>query len=117
MGLAAPARSQSGGYGPSISNGEIAGVIAGTAAVLGVGGYLIYRAAHKQSIQGCVVSDQNGLSLTSDKDKRTYVLMGNVGTLTSGQHVALSGKKLKGSDARPAFQVRKLHKNLGACSP
>lgn len=116
--LAVPAFPQSGGYGPNISNGEIAGVIAGIAAVLGVGGYLIYRAAHKHSsLQGCVISDQNGLHLKNDKDKKTYLLMGNAAGLASGQHVGLTGKKVKDSSGKPAFQVQKLNKDLGACSP
>ena len=115
--LAAPSVPQSlccsGNIGPS--KGEVIGAIVGAAAVIGVGGYLIYRAAHKHgAIQGCVSSDQNGLSLKNEKDKKTYLLLGDSATLHAGQRVALRGKKQK---AHAAFQVQKLEKDLGECAP
>jgi hypothetical protein len=91
-------------------------MIAGAAAVVGVGGYLIYRATHKHtSIQGCVTSDQNGFSLQNEKDKKTYALAGDSATLRAGQKVALSGKKMKDSTGKLTFQVQKLTKDYGAC--
>ena len=98
------------------SEGEVIGVIAGTAAVLGITGYLIYRSAHRHSsIQGCVNSDQGGLSLRNEKDKKTYVLLGDATSLQTGQRVALRGKKRKDSSGKASFEVQKLEKNLGEC--
>lgn len=117
LALSVPAFPQNyGGIGPS--KGEVVGIIAGAAAVLGVTGYLIYRGAHRHgSIQGCVTSDQNGLSLKNDKDKKTYFLAGDSAALRPGQNVALSGKKTKDSSGKAIFQVQKLKKDLGECQP
>lgn len=115
--LAVPAFPQNyGNIGPS--KGEVIGIIAGAAAVLGVTGYLIYRGTHKHtSLQGCVTSDQNGLSLRNDKDTKTYFLGGDSAALRPGRHVALSGKKRKDSSGKLIFQVQKLNKDLGECQP
>jgi hypothetical protein len=103
-----------GNIGPS----EVIGIIAGGAAVLGVTGYLIYRGAHKHaSIQGCVVSDENGLTLRNEKDKKTYFLAGDSASLRPGQHVTLSGKKTKNSSGKFIFQVQRLKTDLGECQP
>jgi hypothetical protein len=117
--LAVPAFSQSGGFGNiGPSKGEVIGIIAGAAAAIGVAGYLIYRAAHKHaSIQGCISSDQDGLVLRNERDKKAYALVGDIGAFKSGQRLALSGKKMKGSSGNPAFQVQKLTKDFGACKP
>jgi hypothetical protein len=117
--LAVSAFPQSGGYGSiGPSKGEVVGIIAGAAAVVGVTGYLIYRGSHKHaSIQGCVISDQNGLSLQNEKDKKTYALEGDSATLRAGQRVGLSGKKVKDSAGKLTFQVQKLTKDYGACQP
>ena len=115
--LAVPGFPQNyGNIGPS--KGEVIGIIAGAAAVLGVTGYLIYRSTHKHaSIQGCVTSYQNGLSLSTDKDNKTYFLAGDSAALRPGQHVALSGKKRKDSSGKLIFEVQKLKKDLGECQP
>ena len=117
LALAIPAFPQNyGNIGPS--KGEVIGIIAGAAAALGVTGYLIYRGAHKHAaIQGCVVSDENGLSLRNDKDKKTYFLAGDSAGLRPGQHVALNGKKTKDSSGKFIFQVQKLRTDLGECQP
>ena len=111
--LAVPCRS-----GSLPSKGEIIGLSVAAGVALGVGAYLIYRFTHKHaSIQGCVTSDQNGLSLRNEKDKKTYFLAGDSATLKSGQRVALSGKKPKDPSGKLIFQVQKLTKDLGTCQP
>jgi len=105
-----------GQIGPS--KGEIVGIIAGAVVGIAVGGYLIYRATHKHaSIQGCVASDQNGLRLSDEKDKKTYMLTGDSGTLQPGRRVSLSGKKTKDSFGKLTFQIQKLTRDYGACQP
>ena len=118
--LAVPALPQSlccsGNIGPS--KGEVIGIIAGAAAAIGVGGYLIYRASHKYAlIQGCVTSGQNGLSLQNEKDKKTYALSGDSSALRAGQRLVVRGKKQKDSSGKVAFQVQKVQKDLGECLP
>lgn len=117
--LAAPVFPQSGGYGNiGPSKGEVVGIIVGAAVVVGAAGYLVYRGTHKHaSIQGCISSDQNGLSLRNEKDNKTYVLAGDLAALGPGQKVALSGKKRKDSVGKLTFQVQILTKDYGACQP
>jgi len=117
--LALQAFPQTGGFGNiGPSKGEVVGIIAGAAVGIVVAGYLIYRGTHKRaSIQGCVSSDQNGLRLSNEKDKKTYVLAGVSGTRQSGRRVSLSGRKTKDSVGRLTFQVQKLAKDYGACQP
>lgn len=100
------------------SKGEVAGAIAGAAAVVGVAGYLIYRGTHKHaSIQGCIATEEGGLSLKNEKDKKTYALEGDSAWLKAGQQVALSGKKTKDPAGKLTFQVQKLAKDYGECKP
>ncbi len=115
--LALPAFSQTGlRIGPS--KGEVIGIIAGVAAVIVVVGVVVYRGTHKQaSMTGCVNSDQNGLSLTNVKDKKTYTLLGNLADLKPGQQVTINGKKQKDSTGKLTFQVQQLTKNYGVCTP
>ena len=115
--LALPACPQTGPrIGPS--KGEVIGIIAGIAAAIVVVGVVVYRSAHKQtSLTGCVNSDQNGLSLTNAKDKKTYTLAGNSADLKPGQQVTIKGKKQKDSTGKLSFQVQQLTKNYGVCKP
>jgi hypothetical protein len=102
-----------GNIGPS--KGQAIAIIAGAAAVVTGGGILIYYGTRKASIAGCVTSDQNGLSLTNEKDKKRYVLSGGSVALQPGQQVVLKGKKKKDSGGKLTFQVQKLAKNYGEC--
>jgi hypothetical protein len=45
------------------------------------------------SIAGCITLDQNGLSLTNEKDKKTYALSGDSAELRPGQQVALTQRQ------------------------
>ena len=117
--LTLPALSQSGGYGGiGPSKGEIVGIIAGAGAALGAIGYLVYHETHKHpTVTGCIASNADGFVLTNEKDKRIYVLSGNVEALKASERVSLKGKKIKDSTGKFSFQIEKLTKDLGPCQP
>ena len=95
------------------SKGQVTGIILGIAAVAAVLGYVVYRSTHRHdSIAGCLVSGSNGLTLTDEKGKRSVPLIGSTTDLKPGEHVALQGKKHQND-----FEVQKLTKNLGQCTP
>ena len=96
------------------NNGAIIGGIAGGAAV--VGGLVYWRMHNRAKLQGCVTG--NGDKLVSDKDNRTYSLANDNGeTLKSGQRVELLGKKGTSESGEPTFEVKKMSKDLGMCTP
>jgi hypothetical protein len=115
--LALPALPQTGGHiGPS--TGEVVGIIVGVAAAITVVGILIYHESHKHpSITGCVASGADGLTLQNEKDKKVYTLSGDSAALRVGERFTLTGKKNKDSSGKPSFQVEKLTKDYGLCSP
>jgi len=103
--------SPNGGYS---NKGAIIGGVAAGAAV--VAGLLYWRHHNRSKLQGCVTG--NGDKLVSDKDKQTYNLTNAQGeTLKSGQRVELVGKKAKDQSGEPTFEVRKMNKDLGMCTP
>jgi hypothetical protein len=115
--LVLPVFPQTGGHiGPS--NGEIVGIIAGAVAAVTVVGILIYREGHRHPfITGCVASGADSLNLKNEKDKQVYALSGNSTVLKVGERVKLRGKKMKDPGGKPSFQVERLTKDYGTCSP
>lgn len=101
-----------------VSNGEIAGVIAGivvAGAVIGVGTYyLIHKRA---SITGCAVAKQSDVELRNDSDQQIYMLSGDTAAIKAGNHVQVKGKKKKGKDssAGRSFLVERLVRSYGPC--
>ncbi len=104
-----------GGIGPS--NAEIVGVVAGIAALgaaIGIGVYFAVK--HNHRVTGCARSGPDGMTLTSESDKQTYALVGEVAGIKSGDRVRVSGKKSKDqSSGTRHFLVEKVSKDLGAC--
>jgi hypothetical protein len=102
-----------GTYNPgSRSYGNGAKIGAAVGAVAGAG--LLFYALHRRHAQvvGCVAPD--GKTLTTDKEKRTYQLAGE--PVTGGEHLAVSGKKTKGTDGIDELEIFTVKKNLGQCS-
>jgi hypothetical protein len=98
------------------SNAQVGGIIAGIAAagaLIGVGAYIAVK--HNHIVTGCARSTSDGLSLTSDSDKQSYTLIGDVAGIKSGNRVRLSGKKAKQKSGTQQFLVEKVSKDLGAC--
>jgi hypothetical protein len=99
------------------THGQIAGAVAGIAAGGALVGVLAYVAVkHSHTVTGCTQSGQNGLLLTSDSDKKTYLLVGEVTGIKGGERVRVSGKKGKEKSADPPeLLVEKVTRDLGPC--
>jgi len=96
------------------SKGAIIGGVAAGAAV--VGGLLYWHHHNREKLQGCVT--ENGDQLVNEKDNQTYNLANNQNeSLKSGQRVELIGKKTKNEAGEPTFEVKKMNKDLGMCTP
>ena len=116
--LALPALPQYvGSSGPiGASKGEIAGAVGGGIAAIVVVGVLVYHETHKHpSLKGCVASDGAGMSLASAKDKKVYVLSGDLSALKDGEQFTVKGKKSKDAHGKFTFQVEQITKSLGPC--
>jgi len=89
-------------------------------AAIGAGvGFAIYFSVrpHNRSITGCASSGPGGMQLTSESDRQTYALVGDLGAVKSGDRVRVSGKQEKHSAApSPQFLVEKLAKDYGPCT-
>jgi len=105
----------SGGIGPS--GAQVAGAIAGIAGAGALIGFLAYVAVkHSHAVTGCALSVNDGLQLTSESDKKTYILIGTVAEIKPGNRVRVSGKKGKEkSGGTPQFVVLKVSRDFGPC--
>jgi hypothetical protein len=115
--LSTSAEAQTGG-GKIVSNGTIAGVIVGVlAAVVIVAYVVIHESSKKRSITGCVIPGASGMSVTDEKDKRSYALSGNTRDIKPGDRVTLQGKKIKPKDAgKPVvWETKTISKDFGSC--
>jgi hypothetical protein len=105
--------------------GGIPGATAGrvTAIVLGIAGvtagitFGVHAVVkHNHAVTGCAQSGADGLQLTSEPDKQTYSLVGEVAAINPGQRVRVSGKKSKDRSAgTQEFLVEKVSKDFGPC--
>jgi hypothetical protein len=98
---------------PSYGSGKAIGIGVGAAAG---GAVVLYLIIHQgSSVTGCVQSGNDGLSLVSDKDKKSYRLLPGGADVQPGEKVELRGKKSQAGTTGQSFQPKKLVKNLGAC--
>ena len=103
-----------------VSNGTIVGVIVGAVAAVAIVAYVvIHESTKKRSITGCVIPAENGMSVTDEKDKRSYVLSGDTADIKAGDRVTLQGKRIKPKDAgKPvAWETKTISKDFGGCQP
>jgi hypothetical protein len=59
------------------------------------------------------------MSVTDEKDKRTYVLSGNTAGIKPGDRMTLQGKKIKpkGTDKTLTWEAKNVTKDFGVCQP
>lgn len=115
MALVAPARAE------TLATAEkqiIVGIVVVSAAVaVGVTLLVLHYKHKKSSITGCVTSGANGMSLTDEKDQRTYALSGDTAAIKPGDRMTLQGKQLKRKDAALVFESQNVGRDFGACKP
>jgi hypothetical protein len=102
---------------PGATPGRVTGIalgLAGVSAGITIGVYAVVK--HNHSVTGCARSSADGVELTSESDKQTYALIGEVAGIKSGNRVRVSGKKStdKSADTHQ-FLVQKVSKDFGAC--
>ena len=110
----------SGGYGSGKAIGIGVGAAAGAAVAIVL---LVRHHRHAENntqtqayVTGCTQSNQNGISLTSEKDNQTYSIVSNDNSLKSGERVTLKGSVVSSDgSANPSFQVTSMVKNFGTC--
>ncbi len=113
--LATPAEAK--GYP---SGGAIVAAIVGVVAVVViVAVVVVHKSTEKRTITGCVNSGQNGMSVTDEKDKRSYELSGNTSGIKPGDRVTLQGKKIKPKDSTKTlvWETKQMTRDLGVCQP
>jgi hypothetical protein len=101
------------------STGEIAGVIAGTGAVIAVGTIAIVE-VHKSHhlITGCVTVSPDGINVHNEGDQKIYALTGIKADVKVGDRVKVQGnkkKRQKDSAGDEEFEVIKVSKDYGPC--
>ncbi len=94
------------------SKGAVIGGVAGGAAGAGL---LYFALRNRATLTGCVGGD--GDKLVNEKDNRTYTLANKGDALRPGERVEVRGKKTKDESGEPVFQVHKMTKDLGSCTP
>jgi hypothetical protein len=103
-------------YNPHRSYGSKGAIIGGVVGGAAVGGLLYWHHHNRAKLLGCVTD--NGDRLVNEKDNQTYNLANNQSeSLKSGQRVELLGKKTKNEAGEPTFEVKKMNKDLGMCTP
>ena len=115
VGLAKPSEAR--GY-PS-GGGIVAAIVAAASGVVIVAFVLIHESSKKRTITGCVESEGIEMTVTDEKDKRTYKLSGNIASIKPGDRMKLQGKKAKakGDNKALIWETRAVAKDFGACHP
>lgn len=78
---------------------------------------LVLHYKHKKvAITGCVFSAQNSLSLTDEKDKRSYTVSGDPVGIKPGDRITLEGNR-KHRNNTLVFEAHRVIKDFGICQP
>ncbi len=96
----------------------LAAAIAVVAVLVVVTVVLIRQASSHRTVTGCVVSNQDGILMTSEKDKRVYRLSGDTSGAKPGERLTVHLKKIKTKGSNTvAWETTKVSKDFGACPP
>ena len=96
----------------NIHEGLVVGVIAGVAAVAGIG--IAFLVLHNRGVaEGCI-TESGGKKTLVGSDKKVYSVVDTGASLPVGDRVKLKGRK-SGSAQAPSFQVEKVLKDYGRC--
>jgi len=110
------------GSSHSSGSGAAVGIAVGVGAAAAVGIALLVHHHHKASSQaqalliGCTQSQPNGISLKSEEDGQSYVLVSTGKHIEAGERVELKGFVKNDRSAGYAFRVRDVVTDFGACS-
>jgi hypothetical protein len=111
----AQSNTPSSGYGVgNLHHGLVVGVIAGTAAVAGVG--ITYLILHNRGVTVGCVTESGGRKTLVGSDHTVYSLSDTGPPLPYGERTKLRGHK-SGLASSPSFQVEKVLKDYGPCQP
>jgi hypothetical protein len=96
----------------------VIGIVAVGVAVV-VATVLIIHYSKKRKITGCVNSGESGKTVTDEKDKRVYVLSGNMVGVKPGDRVTLGGHKSKpkAPDTTLVWETKEVTRDFGVCQP
>lgn len=103
---------------PGATTGRVTAVVLGTIGVTAGITFGVYEAVkHAHTVTGCARAGPDGLQLTSESDRQTYSLIGEVVAIKPGERVRVSGKANKAkSPGTSEFLVEKISKHLGPCA-
>jgi hypothetical protein len=115
--LCAPAQADSGTIG-GVGTGTIVGVVVGVVAVVAVVAIVAIHYSRKRTITGCVKPTPNGMTVSDEKNQRTYTLSGDMAGINPGERVTLQGKRIKPNGGNSlGWEITKMQTNLGVCKP
>jgi len=96
----------------------LAAAIAVVAVVVVVTVVLIHQAASNRTVTGCVSSAPNGMTVTSEKDKKVYALTGDTSGVKLGDRMTLHLKRIKTKGSNTlTWETKKVTKDFGVCQP
>jgi hypothetical protein len=98
-------------------------VIAATTTAAAIAVVATVASAHhrrkKIVITGCVISGENGMTVTDEEDRKIYALTGNTTDIKPGDRMKLEGKKVKPKSPDETFvwEAKEVIKDFGVCQP
>src|SRR5450432_3703139 len=95
-------------------------VVAATTLAAAIAVVLVVSVHHRRkkiAITGCVLSGAEGMTITDEEDRKTYVVSGDTTGAKPGDRMTLQGKKVKakGSGKTLEWKLNAVLKDLGAC--